>query len=538
MPPKQPGKRKDGDSGVGAEIGDTGTIPKQSGQAKEGSSSSDDDDPQARIQREKDRRAAEERTRREARRRELDARRAEEVRLVEEEEEEEVRREEEARGRATPEGGVQGAGQGAGEDQDPEDAPPAPAQAPPAPPGPPGPPGPAGQAWDADEDDAIMAGARVNANQLSVMGEFKGDGDDIELFVMQVIRCKEAFDWNDAVTSQLVQTSLKGQAAKWLRSLLKTQTNDQHLNVWDHRVVPANAAPGALPERVAETGFRHYLLTRFREVQNGQAAVEAVADLKQRGSETVDDFYDRILLAMDRKNYTSTEAVKETDEYKQRLLVDAFIFLGAGLKDELRKVVSVQVPAAINVAQLLERARAAELVRRKDKTPSYLNELSEGESADSTTGESAEAGPEEEGAAALPTLAEMRLELEALKKNMFRGAADVECWNCHQMGHFSYECQTKRTIAPRGRGGRNGAGGRGRRPAAGAAGAARGQAPAAGGRGRGRGRGRAPPQGRRRLFVVDADGYLDEEFALDQLDEVSDGLDYEEGNPDYDHPNE
>ena len=36
---------------------------------------------------------------------------------------------------------------------------------------------------------------------------------------------------------------------------------------------------------------------------------------------------------------------------------------------------------------------------------------------------------------------------------------------------------------------------------------------------------------------MDADGYLDEEFALDQLDEVSDGIDYKEGNPDYDHPN-
>lgn len=528
--PKPPGKRKDGDSGVGAEVGDTGARPKEPTgleRTREEESSSDDDDPQERIARgleraERQRTAAEADARELLREEEEARRRAEQVRLNEE-----ARRAEEARGRAAPGAGAQGVAGGQGEAAQQAGDP----ALPPAPPPP-----PQGPAWNADEDDVIMAGARVNANQLAILGEFKGEGDDIELFVMQVIRCREAFDWNHQVTAQLVQTCLKGTAAKWLRSALKTQLDAQHLEVWDHMV--PGAAAGAPAVRAPNTGFRYALLTRFRELQNGQAAVEAVGDLKQKSNESVDEFYDRILLAMDRKNYTSTEADKETDEYKTRLTLDAFIFLGAGLKDELRKVVSVQVPAAANIQQLLTRARAAELVRRKDKTPSYLHELEAGESADAT-GEAADQGAEGGAAAAvMPTLAEMMLEIEALKKNMFKGAADVECWNCHQMGHFSYECQTKRTIAPRGRG-RGAAAGRGRRPPAGGA---RGPPAAAGARGRGRGRGRAPPGGRRRLYVVDADGFLEEEVGLDQLDVEADadGLDYNEASyptPEYNYPN-
>ena len=306
MPPKQPGKRKDGDSGIGA---DTGARPKSSGPAtvREESSSSDDDDPQRRITKaraklEKQRLAAEADAR-ELQKHDDQARElAEQGRLRREEAvRQRVAREDEARREALLAALSGAPGDVPQEDvQQAEDQPPPPVPAPPPAPQPPPPPAPQppphpGPAWNADEDDAVMAGARVNANQLAVMGEFKGEGDDVELFVMQVIRCREAFDWNHQVTSQLVQTVLKGTAAKWLRSALKTQLQADHLEVWDHFAVPANAPAGAPAERVGNAGFRYALLTRFRELQNGQAAVEAVGDLKQKGSETVDEFYDRIL---------------------------------------------------------------------------------------------------------------------------------------------------------------------------------------------------------------------------------------------------
>ena len=401
--------------------------------------------------------------------------------------------------------------------------------------------------WDAEEEDAAIMGARVNANQLAVLGEFKGEGDDVELFVMQVIRCQEAFQWTHLVTAQLVQTCLKGVAAKWLRSKLKTALPAAHMNEWDH-MVPAPGGVGA-PVVAPNVGLRFHLLTRFREAQNGQAAVEAVGDLKQRAGEDVDEFLDRVLLAMDRKNYTTPVGeAREQPEYKMRLAQDAFIFLGAGLRDDLRKTVLAIHPAAADLEELLARARTVEVSRRKDRPVAKLSEISEGEAGQVEEAEAAGGSP----AIAEMTLQELQQEVEALRKNMFRGAADVECWKCHAMGHYAYECQvrSKSSTPSRGRGRGRGAGGapRGRKPPGSGSGATgRGGGSNRGGNGRFRGRGSSTPGaargGRKRIFVVDADGYLEDEETVDyQGDGVGEEPElaeaYEDEYETTDYPNE
>ena len=279
-----------------------------------------------------------------------------------------------------------------------------------------------------DEEEDEMPDPIINANQLAILGEFKGEDDeDVEAFMLLVSRCRTSFQWEQNSTSSMVQTCLKGAAARWLRSLLKTSAPDDQLDVWEH-VVGGQV--------VAAKGLKHFMMTRFKEGLNERGAVEAVMDLRQKTGESVCDFYDRVVLGMDRKNYRATAAEKLLAPYREKLTQDTYTFFAAGLLEDIRRQALGGPVPPDNANDLLKAARNAELERRKATAkPKFLNEMQV---------EGAAGGAAVEATAAQGDLQieELRAELEALKASI-SGSANVECWSCGRKGHFAFNCPIK-----------------------------------------------------------------------------------------------
>ena len=270
----------------------------------------------------------------------------------------------------------------------------------------------------------------INANQLVVLKDFNGDdGEDIEILIAQVERGVKAFGWTEEQTASMVHTKLLSKAARWLQSAIKSaEPMDDNLFRWTNQ------------GRVR--GLKANLLLRFKEGLNERGAVEAILNLNQHAGESVDEFYDRVVLAMDRKNYNVED--KETPAYRNRLKEDIFIFFGAGLRSELR-IQALGGPTQPRTAtNLLKAARNAELERKKQKTPKQLLGMAQA---------AAEEEAEEKEAAAGPSLDDLASQVDAIRRQM-RGGPSSGCFGCNSQDHYVAQCPRRaRRLGPaRGRG--------------------------------------------------------------------------------------
>jgi hypothetical protein len=309
----------------------------------------------------------------------------------------------------------------------------------------------------------------LNANQLGCINTFSGEKDeDIEFFIMQVERIAAGFGWTDGQTAQMVETKLTGKAAKWYRALVKTKEASAHLEIWNLHV----AAPGNDP--TPNTGLKSHLLGRFLQRVDTRAAVEAILHLKQGPSETVTEFHDRVVLAVDRKNYNKTLAEKQQDVYKREIRTDILTFFTAGLNEEIRKKVMGVAVLPQDVEGLLAAAQHVENEQTKTTKPAWLNELQT--DADGTHGEVAAtvaaAGAAVSSSEVVPHwAAELREEIAAIKRqsrptqakksnDSGRAGERPSCWSCGQSGHMSFSCPKAASGGARPRQQRMSAGGR------------------------------------------------------------------------------
>ena len=198
---------------------------------------------------------------------------------------------------------------------------------------------------------------------------------------------------------------------------------------WDR----GNRLRGIIVNQLAgDNGIRAMLYKRFGPKYTSATAVNAASDIKQRSRESCAQFLDRVVLAVNKQNFIVGEADKQTEVYK--VVFDAAIIshFGAGLRDDISKVVLGSADAPNTVAAMLNAAEAVEAEQAKVGAP----------------GTSALAVQEEDHTAdPLQDLTERFEELVAAIG--FRGRkpfdkSKVRCYNCDKNGHFQNECPESR----------------------------------------------------------------------------------------------
>lgn len=280
----------------------------------------------------------------------------------------------------------------------------------------------------------------VTGSQLNSIPQFNGASDsDIEAFIDSVNTAIDTYTWDDAQAAGAAKSRLTLTAAKWLRSQAKLEHTWERWQ--DQAAVAAAAGVAALP---FIEGLSTALKRRFMEVINEIGATAAVIDLKQRQSENVDDFFDRCVLAMDKKNQIIPAAQRQGAAYQTQLMNDVYTWFGAGLKEEIRSM-ALGGPDPPLTAELLLRASKNAEKESQRRSVSRGKMLEELESSNE---------PEERVHSEVDRMMEeMRAELDAIKS--FTGMANVECFRCRKMGHYSFNCPNPKsttTTAPRGRG--------------------------------------------------------------------------------------
>ena len=308
----------------------------------------------------------------------------------------------------------------------------------------------AGQAANHEDDsDEEMAADGVKGAQLQTIPLFNGEESvfAIKNFVVAVDRAILQFNWAPERVVPAAQSRLIDQAQTWVRGQTVLGYNWEH---WNDQAGPP-----------AVEGFKTALLKRFGKVITSALAVDAVQDLKQKEDESVSRFYDRVLIALDRKNYIFDDAAKQQEGYLNALRHDLTTFFLGGLRSSLRnKVLGVANPPNTPSAAR-DAAKAAEAEESRARKPFIIAAASA-----STTGPQDEQKKEDQ--AGETYIDQLTGEVCVVQ----RGRGKLICFRCKGEGHYQADCATP---APRGRGGRGG-----RSPWRGRGGRGR------GGRGRGR----------------------------------------------------
>lgn len=288
----------------------------------------------------------------------------------------------------------------------------------------------------------------VQGGQLSVIPVFHGTAPfDAEGWLDLVERAKVQFSWNDYQVSAIAKNKLAGPAAIWMRALEKL--NPEGFHTWIGH----------------ERGFKKRFEEKFLPPKTDQSAIVAVLDMKQRPNEKVSDYFDRVVLAVDKVNHNIPDTEKKSIAYQKTFHTHISTFFAAGLKTEIRQIVLGSNAPPANMEALRDQAIATELQLNTKAIP--VKELVAVAQEDT-----AGAGATTEATDAPAENAELqavmkKLEALTLQKNeRMRDLATVLCFRCRKKGHYANTCSFGRGRG-RGRGGRQsgpgrGAGGRGR----------------------------------------------------------------------------
>jgi hypothetical protein len=183
-------------------------------------------------------------------------------------------------------------------------------------------------------------------------------------------------------------------------------------------------------------------------------AVEAVAQLQQRDSESVRAFFDRCAIAIDKHNYTYTVAQKATAAYQAHFQVQMLTYFGNGLKEVIRSR-TMGLPNPPQTAEALKDAALVvetDLAREKERQVQAV---------------------QEEDVAALTRQFQgwrgRQSNARGSRARAGRGGSGLTCYRCRGVGHVARRCPSDPSVeerrpgqGQRGRGGwMRGRGGRG-----------------------------------------------------------------------------
>ena len=307
---------------------------------------------------------------------------------------------------------------------------------------------PEDQPDDHDDDnmppqlDPNAQGNAVKGGQLNNLSNFDGcPSTDIEGWLSTVDRALLQFGWSQVSATAAAKSKLVGVAGKWLRA---QEIRNIILDNWN-----SNAADDEL------TSLRRALVARFAIQDNVLMATDAVANLKQTSRETVSEFFDRVVVCIDKKNYNYTTQEKTGADYLNNIEKDIYTFFGAGLLEIYRQgtLGGVNPPKTSNT--LLTAAVAVEREHKRNQKHAEVHAV---------------------GAVKAPVTSEtdgkqMSAILSQLKRlnaggrgggNSPRGggqgaqaqggSTDFKCFNCQGYGHYIDRCSSSPRGGPRGRG--------------------------------------------------------------------------------------
>ena len=196
-----------------------------------------------------------------------------------------------------------------------------------------------------------LANNGVQGGQLSAIPIFSGNrGLDALTYADTIDGSIPQFGWTQAQAAQAAATRGGPAVATWLRG---EKAAGITYNTWTDN--DANQIP-----------LKPAFLARFGPVYTTSGAVSAISDLKQRSTENVGSFMDRVKVAVSMLNYNVPEADRNAafHESYTRLVVAQF---GSGISEELRgRVFGVPNPPATIEAALVA-ATAAEAEKSPGK---------------------------------------------------------------------------------------------------------------------------------------------------------------------------
>ena len=300
----------------------------------------------------------------------------------------------------------------------------------------------------------------ITGGQLSSIPTYDGS-TDVQLFIASVTSLATGFGWDDPETAQAAKSRLLGAGQQWLEALRKKNI------AYDIFVDTVNNA-GV----VQAIGLRTALIRRFGERISELAAADAVTKLEQGENENVDCFHDRVVIALDRKNFSYTDAEKAAPAYRVHFDVDTYTFFAAGLREAIRTRTMGSVTPPRTIEALLTAARSVELeinrakrlgVDSIQKGNTCLKEMEAAEAA-AAAGKGAPPTMEQQVASLQKEIAEMRIG----KNKLVTNKSNITCFRCQKKGHYARECRGGNSGGQRGngrgryvRGGRGGGGYRG-----------------------------------------------------------------------------
>ena len=282
-------------------------------------------------------------------------------------------------------------------------------------------------------------GNEPRGNEVQLIPEFSGDGSaDPEIWIRRVKLVANMYGWRKGRWQSAASTKFSGIALKWLEALtrkLEFPFPHLHVNVAQgpcHGLEPQGGGDPleepALPAVDSWAAFERAFLRRFKPQDEAIAATEAIMDLKQTVNESVGSFFDRCVIAVDKKNFTIRD--KSTDEYRTARDADLFSFLAAGVKPEIRKMALGGQRPAQNIGDLLAFCMNSEVIlkaQQKAANEIRVNEVNQGRD---------DAPPASSNDPKELSVQELKKEIDALRSNM-------KCFKCGEFGHMRRECKSK-----------------------------------------------------------------------------------------------
>ena len=269
--------------------------------------------------------------------------------------------------------------------------------------------GPPGRPQTTNTPPAMAAqGAQGSqTSQISKFSNLPADGT-IEMWCYMVEASQKAYNWTEEVTAASVRPKLGGTA---LTTVMAQEKLNNWLTTW--------------------TELKTVLIEAFGTPENNITAARAMENLKQMPNESVQELHDRIVMALDKKNFAVSKDDKKKADYLERLRSEIFIFLTANMKQDIREAAFAGVTPPADAVQLLKAAKRIEkdMKIQREKKSSEVGEVAKEEKKEKEKKE------------------EQRVEAISGKPR------DNRCYNCWTLGHRAAVCRNARRPKPGNAGG-------------------------------------------------------------------------------------